>query len=106
MFKENALSASITFAEGMYDIEFTIEIGSLNNKLLLFKILKIVLRLKLFKKLIDFNFNTAKLYYFRSDQILILKKRKLPILIKVSNLNQTKVTFLCCMLTIKSSNTK
>lgn len=52
MFKENALSAPITFAEGMYYIEFAIEISKMNNKFLLFNKLKIVLRLKLFKKLI------------------------------------------------------
>ena len=31
MFKENALSASITFAEGMNDIKFTIKIGKLET---------------------------------------------------------------------------
>ena len=60
VFKENTLGTSIAFTEWMYNIEFTIEVSKLSNKLLLFKVLKIALRLKLFKKLIGLNFNTAK----------------------------------------------
>lgn len=60
MFKENVLSVFIIFVEGMNDIKFIIKIGKLYNKFLFFNMLKIVLRLKLFKKFISFNFNMIK----------------------------------------------